>query len=1129
MAGVTVFADQTQTLSLSTRKSIKQIAQVLARANNALVRSGTTSDVYSVNQETADRVKGLGGGGSLDQVYSSIASVPGVYVPSGANGWFQTVLIRGGDYAQIGYEFDGVPVNRSFDNYPANTASALGQQELQIYTGGGPANAEATGLAGFINQVIKTGSYPGFADANIGLGGPTFYHKFNFEAGGATPNRHFSYYAAVGGSNQDFRVFDQSNGSSLSSVFGTPFDVFACPKSPSANLAGCYASSGGGPDFAFNGPGGYQLGPYNVGTVPAHIADREGVVNLHFAIPHHSDGGRDDIQFLYDSGALFTQLYNSPGDFEQALLLGANPGGLLRGGAPASFPAGYQYNGAVASFLPAGFPSQISRYAFPTNFTGQLTGNVPLDQRDGTVNDQGIVKLQYQRNFSTSAYLRLYGYTFYSDWLQSGPNSLAGFGLGPPADYELSTHSRGLSASFGDQLNAQNLLGASVAYVTATTLRDNNGQFNVGARTPFAWLVNRNNPAAGVCYAVVPPTSSNPQMTTVATNCFGGTASGSSPAPTTVTFGSTSAPDVSGLSCGGGPCGFYVAENGLNGLYNTVRPRFTTGSLTDQFKPNEKLLLNLGVHLNDYAFDGADTTGGARSFWFNAWNSTACVAAGPGHVPTTGARIPGQPCPSGTVPAPVTNAPAEYRFTSIEPRISGTYTLDPRDVLRFSYGKYSQPANAAAEQYNVLQQNLASYIGSKFYSNGFTQPGHNIAPEFSYNADLSFEHQFKGTSASMKVTPFLRKTSGEQTSVFIDPKHAVVSSIPVGNLTAQGVELALQDGDFNRNGFAGQLAYTYTYTTVKYGLLGNGGTVISPINNDIKSYNAYTSFCAHDPRDARCGSTSNGVAAAPCYVATQSSSGTSVAPAPCGAAGAYANPYWNAPVQSLLDPSGPYFPTDTVVSALGLNSGNAYGVPHVATLILNYKRDRLSVTPSLQFAAGQRYGTPESTAGIDPVAGCGALTTSASGDPRYPYGAAGGLGYNAPTCAGAIVIPDPVTGRFDNVGAFVAPSQLLGHLQIAYTASPKVSFRLTLANVINQCFGGSAEPWNGNASAKSCSYVATAGFGAINPVGNFYNPGAAFQPAFRYAYTPFNGSYNPNVNGGLASPFNAFLEMNVRL
>jgi hypothetical protein len=126
VAGITVFADQNQSFAYTMQPALKTIAHVTSTAAGALVKSGTTSDVHSVNAATAAKVTGLGGGGSLDQAYSAIATMPGAYVPVGQMGWYQSVYIRGGDYDQVGYEVDGVPVNRSFDNYPANTASALG-------------------------------------------------------------------------------------------------------------------------------------------------------------------------------------------------------------------------------------------------------------------------------------------------------------------------------------------------------------------------------------------------------------------------------------------------------------------------------------------------------------------------------------------------------------------------------------------------------------------------------------------------------------------------------------------------------------------------------------------------------------------------------------------------------------------------------------------------------------------------------------------------------------------------------------------------------------------------------------------------------------------------------------------
>ncbi|MGZ3522877.1 MAG: carboxypeptidase regulatory-like domain-containing protein, partial [Vulcanimicrobiaceae bacterium] len=128
--GVSVFADAVQQLALRAEPALKTIAKVTSRASSSLVHPGTTADVYSVNASTQDKINALGGGGSLNSAYSAVASVPGAFVPLNQTGYYQTVHIRGGDYDQVGYELDGVPVNRSFDNYPSGALSSLGQQEV---------------------------------------------------------------------------------------------------------------------------------------------------------------------------------------------------------------------------------------------------------------------------------------------------------------------------------------------------------------------------------------------------------------------------------------------------------------------------------------------------------------------------------------------------------------------------------------------------------------------------------------------------------------------------------------------------------------------------------------------------------------------------------------------------------------------------------------------------------------------------------------------------------------------------------------------------------------------------------------------------------------------------------------
>jgi hypothetical protein len=162
-SGITVQADQVLNLAL-TQRSLTTIGTTTSRASS-LVKAGTTADLYSISATQQDKASQFGGGGVLNSAWSAISSVPGVYVPSGQNGYIGAgpgISIRGGDYDQIGYELDGIPVNRSFDNYPSSILSSLGQQELQVYTGATPANSEANGISGFINQVIKTGTAPAY-------------------------------------------------------------------------------------------------------------------------------------------------------------------------------------------------------------------------------------------------------------------------------------------------------------------------------------------------------------------------------------------------------------------------------------------------------------------------------------------------------------------------------------------------------------------------------------------------------------------------------------------------------------------------------------------------------------------------------------------------------------------------------------------------------------------------------------------------------------------------------------------------------------------------------------------------------------------------------------------------------
>jgi len=1141
--GIAVFADAQQTVRLPLRIALRTIASVTSRSAGSLVRSGTTADIYSIDAAQQERTAVLGGGGGLNSAYSAIASVPGAYVPANQNGYLQAVHVRGGDSYEVGYEFDGIPVNRAFDNYPSGSLSSLGQLELQVYTGATPSSAEAQGLAGFVNQVIKTGTYPGYASVNATAGTPTFYHSLNVEAGGATPDRLFSYYVGIGGYNQDHRYVDQFGGAADANEFGQ--QVAQCPRDLSGTyLPSCYTD--GDPNVGLNGKPGWVLGPIGFGTIDAaNVATRTSVVNLHIAIPHGDGGLRDDIQLLYDNDEIFTTFLSSVNDE------GLNNWLASVGTFPPYYVDSYQYRGPLGSFLPANYASLVTPYLYPSSPPHSFGGPIsdPYNQRDRGYNGQAIAKLQYQKNFSSSAFMRLYGYSYYSNWIENGPlESLQPYAYYDSGDYEINSHTRGVSLSFTDQIDAQNLLEAEGSYTTSTGARIYNEQMFDYADS-FAVLVDRNAIDSGTCYAVVTPRKGSPY--TVATTCSDGEGSGVTYGNQLPTFtslsgiftGSSLPPNVAGLRCGSGPCGYYAVENGAYGLNNTVTPYFAGYSITDQWRPNDKLYLNAGFRVDNYSYVGANTdTGAARDFWFNAFNQDTCYDTQTltlvdrsyllAHKNwSTNSQMPCSTFGPQYVNAALQNTPGRFDYNIPQPRLGATYTVNADTVLRASYGKYNEQPSAAYEQYNSLEQNLPDTL-AQFYPLGFTSPGHEVAPSVSYNSDLSIEHHVHGTDLSFKLTPFLRQTQDQVENFYINYVTGLTSGLNAGYQTSRGFELALDKGDFSRNGFAGQLSFAYTYATVRYSLLPNGASVLSPINSAIAQYNAYTSSCGRGGNtygkkqfgEAVCGATSDGLPAAACY-----SDGK---PDPsCSGSEAVANPYWKSPAFSLFDPSASYLPYSIFPGPIG-SGVNAYNYPYVATLLLNYKHNRLTVTPSLQFVAGNRYGAPITTPGIDPaLAPCDApLLGTTTGDPRYPYGASGGLPFNADKgkCGATLSIPDPYTGQFDGIGAFREPAQLLGHLQIAYDLSSRVNVSVTLANLLQTCFGGQHTAFTYYWSNSTCLYTNLNGGPYTPPVGNAYNPGANVQTFLRYPYEPYFGIYNDQTSS-LNEPFNAYFSIKVKI
>ena len=406
---------------------------------------------------------------------------------------------------------------------------------------------------------------------------------------------------------------------------------------------------------------------------------------------------------------------------------------------------------------------------------------------------------------------------------------------------------------------------------------------------------------------------------------------------------------------------------------------------------------------------------------------------------------------------------------------------------------------------------------------GWNSPTTDVQPEVSYNTDISWEHQFKDNSTSMKITPFYRTTNNEFATIVIDPKTDFSAYVNGLNRQSSGVELALRHGDFKKNGFSMMLAYTFTHSMANFTQSPTGGTFVTVANQSIQTFNGFTSYCASNPSSNLCPQTP-ALAAAPCYY--PGNAATPGAPAPSCPTGSIANPYWNVKPGALLNPNASYSAYNTPLAS-GQGGGSASNsVPNVASLILNYHHNRFTITPSFQYEAGARYGSPLAAQGVNPATCGNGLSTSAANDPRYsagaPAGSSAAAAYDASSCQSLVSIPDPYTGSFDGIGEFVQPSIITFNLQMNYAASKNTTLEFSAVNLLYRCFGGSKVPWGaGNAS---CNYNQAAPY-----VGNVYNPGDDIQQIAEYPYTVNTQPIVQSNSAGPPLPLELYFDVKVKM
>ncbi|HXW51978.1 MAG TPA: TonB-dependent receptor [Candidatus Acidoferrales bacterium] len=807
--GITVQADQTAATNISLRPVAKTLGKVVTTANATVVSKTVTGDLYAVNAQTINQYQGSAGG--AETLYSQngvVGSLPGVIRSFGSGGGYDgngTLSFRGGSTDQVGFELEGIPLNRGFDAANGTSFTTNGIGSLEVYTGGEPADAGRS-MSGYINEEIRRGGYPGGADFTAATGGPAFNHTIQADVYGGTPDRRFTYYVSTLGQDQGYNFVNRSNLDNTS---------FALP----ANDPGCGAFNA---QIAFNGSTSFQncvaqvlSRPISQGAwqnfVNPYAAIRDTVGNFHYAIPHN--GLSDDLQALYLVGGTETPfLYAGTGI--DPYLYAEGVGGSFLGPGQLLWPSGFPYIGKPNQLYNA---NAFGTYTWPSS--GGSTGLIPSWYVDGQTTEEAVEKLSYTHSFSSSSFLRVYAYSLFSAWnFDQATNGFLG-----DSYYQLHDNATGYTATYQNQLNPQNLLRLDADYTRDVTLR-----YNYASN-------------------FFPDASTFPQHEVLACNLPGMTLADGPQAwdPNGCQAGET-------VSSIGGPYAYW----------NDINPVNVDGAIADTLHAGNRWVFDLGLRWDEFEVplmplqitgpNGLAEQG--QNLYGYCLHGYAYAPSEPcfGYLTNLQADNKGlglfDVAPGA---ADWTNVSGSQNFTYISPRFGFTYSLSPQQVLRGSVGRYVQQPETFGNEYigaPWFGANATIAILNRFYDPlGFTTV-HNLTPQDSTNYDLSFEQDFSNT-LSAKISPYFRETRGQILSIPVNPlQPTFVTGYNFGAARIYGSEFLMQKNRAGSNGLSATLAATYTNSKIRFER-SLGPSYIDVINEQISNYNKQykTSFPLFDP------------------------------------------------------------------------------------------------------------------------------------------------------------------------------------------------------------------------------------------------------------------------------------------
>jgi len=789
--GVTVQADQTNRVDIVMHPSAKVIGRVTTTASAGVVSRSVTGDLYAVNAQAMNAYQGSAGG--AETLYSQngvVGSLPGVMRTVGSGGGYAgngTLYIRGGSNDQIGFELEGIPLNRSFDSANATAFLTNGLSQLQVYTGGEPADSGRS-MSGFINEIIRRGTYPGGGDVTFVVGTPDLTNTMQADIYGGTPNKKFTYYASTLWVNAGYSFGNRSN------LDNTTIHVPANdPGCPAANVL----NGGQIPDCTvaqtYNMP--ISQGAWSSFLNPQSTMT-DTVVNLNWGIDH--GGLSDNLQLLYNVGMTYTP-FNYSGPYLDPLLSASGvqgPTGALL------YPVGGLYTGPLG-----GMYNSNAFYTLTWPSANGSQGEIAPPYRDSQRTQSSIEKVSYTRALTTSSFIRLYGYAVYSLWnFDQATNNTLG-----DSYYDLHDNATGATLNYQNQLDQHNLVRFDIDYLQEKSLRYNyaNNFSQDGFVNCFKQGVDPND---GDAYSY----EDGPN----------------------------------GIDGNGCAAGSVVAQiNGPYAYWNSISPVTSDVALADTWHPSDRWTFDVGLRYDDFyvplmplqitgpngiAQQGQDQYGTCLNGFAYAPGSNCFLYLTQGVTDgvLSAADAPG----AGNW----TNVSGAESFIYWSPRFGMTYAASLNDVIRASVGRYVQSPATAYEEYRAAPMwGPAPTISilNRFYDGiGFTAL-HNIVPQDSTNYDASYEHDFN-SSLAMKVSPFYRDTRNQILNIPVNPAMPTFETgYNFGAAHVSGAEFLLRDYRTS-DGWSGTFAATYTNSKIRFTAPIGGHNFIDTMNSGIMAYNS---------------------------------------------------------------------------------------------------------------------------------------------------------------------------------------------------------------------------------------------------------------------------------------------------